>query len=102
MSKPFSKRIQAKREPSVVFIVMFIILIIAIPFFLMKPVPFLIIAVSILGVLILLCRVYFKHLAINNPEAFNLLIAMVSVIIGVYLGITASQIANEKEEKNSF
>ena len=94
MSKPFSKRIQAKREPSVVFIVMFIILIIAIPFF--------IIAVSILGVLILLCRVYFKHLAINNPEAFNHLIAMVSVIIGVYLGITASQIANEKEEKNSF
>jgi hypothetical protein len=80
---------------------MAIILIFA-AFLLIRPMPFIIIITSIVGILILASRIFFKQLAIEHPEAFNLLIAIVSVIIGVYLGITANQNANDKEEKRQL
>jgi hypothetical protein len=101
MAKSFQKPKPTKQPLSLIFLITALI-IIGTASLLIKPLPFIIIVTSIVGVLILLCRIFFKQLAVDHPEAFNLLIALVSVIIGVYLGITANQIANEKEEKKQL
>src|SRR6266516_4596407 len=78
------------------------IIVAAICFFSIKDEPLWIIIACIFGVIILFSSVIFKEFANDNKFAFNLSIELVAVILGIYLGINANDLAIEKGEQKQL
>ncbi len=79
------------------------ILVASIIFFSIRDEPLWIVIASVVAIVILFSRIIFKEkFAKDNEFAFTLLIELVAVILGIYLGINANDLATEKGERKQL